>query len=447
MKRGITIVFFMATSHASLFLPSSVADRGCELLSQTVLYNGGTDITVDAGAIVYVDGDVNNSTTGAIHNKGDIYLTGNWINNAPSGCLDPTTGTVILDGGAQTIMGGQITTFNNLDCRNGGTKTLNITTIVGGNTGVLSLNNCPFVLNSNKLIVTNPATGAITRTMGYIVSETDPTAGYGTIDWRIGNSTGNYTYPFGTVNGSYIPFLFNITTAGFQSTNGSIALATYPTLTSANPNNRPLPTGVTDLIDISKGMDASALCNDRYWIIDAFNYVTNPTANITFTYLDSEWDNSFGSTNTIVEDSLKAWRWNGVQWQLPAIGNANPTANIVTVNGVNTFSPWTLLGDEPLPPPPPIPCGDFFLPNAFSPNADNKNDYFRPRNNCITAIDFRIYNRWGNLVFETTDVNTKGWNGSTPEGKDANEGVYAYEIKATVNGKELVQKGTVTLMR
>lgn len=417
--------------------------------AQTVLYNGGTNITADVGSIIYVDGDVNNSANGAIHNQGDIYLTGDWTNDAASGCLDPNTGTVILDGALQTIMGTQTTTFNNLDCQNGSIKTLNISTIVGGTSGVLSLNSSAFNLNSNTLIVTNPSSAAVTRTSGYIISETDPSPGYGIVQWNLGNSTGNYVYPFGTVGAGYIPFIYNITTAGAQSTSGNIAVATYPTSVTASPNNRPLPNGVTNLTDPSDGSEAGPVCNDRYWPVLANNYNTQPTADVTFTYEDAEWDVSGGSTNTIVEDSLRAWMWNGNQWQLPTLGNCNTSANTVFVSGWGAISaPWTLRGDEPIPPPPPPPCGDFFVPNAFSPNSDTKNDKFpwtTPRN-CIADFSIKIYNRWGNLVFESTNP-TIVWDGSTPKGKNGNEGVYAYEVKATFNGTAIDQKGTVTLMK
>ena len=155
--------------------------------AQTVFYNGGTDVTADVGAIIFVDGDVNNNVGGKIHNSGDIYLTRDWINDEPSGCLDPTTGKVWLTGGSQQIIkGSQTTTFNNLDCKTASIKTLNINTIVGGNIGVLSLNNAPFDLNSKTLIVTNPIPAAITRGSGYIISETVP-PNYGIIEWRMGN--------------------------------------------------------------------------------------------------------------------------------------------------------------------------------------------------------------------------------------------------------------------
>ncbi|TAL61220.1 MAG: gliding motility-associated C-terminal domain-containing protein [Bacteroidetes bacterium] len=425
------------------YIASVIATMPACLFAQTVLYNGGTFITADAGSIIYVDGNINNNSTGAIHNKGDIYLTRDWINDAASGCLDPTTGTVWLYGNAQTITGTQSTTFNNLNCENGGTKTLNIDTYVGGTSGVLQLKSSPFILNTNTLYMTNPSNGGITRTSGYAVSETDPTSGYGIVQWNLGNSTGNYAYPFGTISGGYIPFLYNITAAGAPSGTGNIAVATYPTNVTASPNNRPLPAAIGNLNDAS-GNESAVTCADRFWITNANNFAPVPTANITFSYRDSEWDNSGGSTNTIAEDSLKSWRWNGTQWLNPTKGTDNSSLNTVTVSSVNILSIWTLKGVEP---PPPTLCGDFFIPNAFSPNGDNHNELFKPRNNCIKDINFKIYNRWGNLVFETTDV-TKGWDGSTPRGKEVNEGVYMYTIKATLNDGALVKKkGTVTLLK
>jgi gliding motility-associated-like protein len=58
------------------------------------------------------------------------------------------------------------------------------------------------------------------------------------------------------------------------------------------------------------------------------------------------------------------------------------------------------------------PCIDsyIYLPNAFTPNADGKDDVFKILYSNIRLDDFQIYNRWGQMVFETSDIN-KGWNG------------------------------------
>src|SRR4030095_14870271 len=57
-----------------------------------------------------------------------------------------------------------------------------------------------------------------------------------------------------------------------------------------------------------------------------------------------------------------------------------------------------------------------FVPTAFTPNGDGKNDLFRPIVVSIKKMEyFRVYNRWGQMVFSTT-VNGKGWDG-TIDGK------------------------------
>ncbi len=89
---------------------------------------------------------------------------------------------------------------------------------------------------------------------------------------------------------------------------------------------------------------------------------------------------------------------------------------------------------------------DLFLPNAFSPNGDGMNDIFIIRGNNIASAYLAVYNRWGEKVFETTDQST-GWDG-TFRGKSCNVAVYAYYLRATMkDGKELVQKGNVSLIR
>ena len=299
-------------------------------------------------------------------------------------------------------------------------------------------------MNSKTLIVTNPIPAAVTRASGYIISETVP-PNYGIIEWRMGNiaAGNNYTYPFGTSSGTYIPFLYDVKTAGIQTSNGDVSVSTYPTNVTVSVNNRPLPSAVGNLNDVN-GKEAAPACLDRYWIVDPNNYSSNPVADITFTYRDVEWDGSVGgSTNNLVAESgLQGWKWNGTSWANPPVGNDIPSANTVKVTGVSGSAPWTLKGTELI-------CGDFFLPTAFSPNDDGHNEIFKIHNNCIQTLDFRIYNRWGNMVYASQNPTDTGWDGSVPgKGKEGNEGVYAYEVKAIMtDGSEVVKKGTVTLMK
>jgi len=88
-----------------------------------------------------------------------------------------------------------------------------------------------------------------------------------------------------------------------------------------------------------------------------------------------------------------------------------------------------------------------FVPNAFTPNGDYKNDILRPLAVGMKHIEyFRIYNRWGQLVFQTT-ANGQGWDGKI-NGQPQASNVYVWEVKAIdFNGRTYFQKGQVTLIR
>jgi len=91
-------------------------------------------------------------------------------------------------------------------------------------------------------------------------------------------------------------------------------------------------------------------------------------------------------------------------------------------------------------------CGDIFVPDAFSPNNDGNNDCLKVYNNCLEEILFRVYSRWGELIYESTELDGC-WDGSY-QGTDLNTGVYAYTVKAILtNGTEIDVKGNVTLFR
>ena len=87
-----------------------------------------------------------------------------------------------------------------------------------------------------------------------------------------------------------------------------------------------------------------------------------------------------------------------------------------------------------------------FVPNAFSPNGDGENDILYVRGHSIKKIEFRIFNRWGELVFETNDINI-GWDG-TYKGKLANPDVFDYYLKVECVGDEHNQiQGNITILR
>ena len=88
-----------------------------------------------------------------------------------------------------------------------------------------------------------------------------------------------------------------------------------------------------------------------------------------------------------------------------------------------------------------------YMPNAFTPNGDRLNDVFKvPSQNFNRLVLLTIYNRWGKIIFQTTDIN-KGWDGNVNSLPQAN-GVYIYSLEMTnLIGKPISQKGTFTLIR
>ncbi len=86
------------------------------------------------------------------------------------------------------------------------------------------------------------------------------------------------------------------------------------------------------------------------------------------------------------------------------------------------------------------------FPTAFTPNGDNENDIFMFESKDIDQVEFKIFNRWGNLVFSSTSL-TEGWDGYY-SGKLQNTDTYTYYIRAiTETGFEFDKKGTFLLIR
>lgn len=86
------------------------------------------------------------------------------------------------------------------------------------------------------------------------------------------------------------------------------------------------------------------------------------------------------------------------------------------------------------------------FPNAFSPNGDGLNDIFAFESRYITSATMKIYNRWGELVFQTSDFD-QGWDG-TVNGKAAPLGTYIHHTELTDDmGITFVKSGEIVLIR
>ena len=88
-----------------------------------------------------------------------------------------------------------------------------------------------------------------------------------------------------------------------------------------------------------------------------------------------------------------------------------------------------------------------FIPSAFTPNGDTKNDIIKPICVGITKLDyFNIYNRWGQLLFTTSQIN-KGWDGAF-NGTAQATGTFVYTVQGLdYLGNIITKKGTLVLIR
>ena len=100
-------------------------------------------------------------------------------------------------------------------------------------------------------------------------------------------------------------------------------------------------------------------------------------------------------------------------------------------------------------------CDSLFIPSAFSPNSDNENDVLCIYGNkaCVESFHFSVYDRWGEKIFVSDNVN-ECWDGISDTGRSRSDrgemdaGVFLYLLEATlINGETIIKRGNITLVR
>ena len=167
--------------------------------------------------------------------------------------------------------------------------------------------------------------------------------------------------------------------------------------------------------------------------------------------LDLEQEISWCSGDTIVLDATQAfdaiYTWS-TGAQTPAITVTQPGLYVATVEGpCATISEEVEVFQSPE-------CSEskFYLPNVFSPNTDGVNDVFQLTASdgiVIQSNEVSIFDRWGNLLYYSTDL-PFAWDGFS--GNDAAPSavyVYAVHLQYVINGvhAETILTGDVTLLR
>lgn len=123
--------------------------------------------------------------------------------------------------------------------------------------------------------------------------------------------------------------------------------------------------------------------------------------------------------------------------EFDGLGSYTTLFTVVNNIGCVDMQPYTIVG------PP-----DIYIPNSFTPNGDGINDIFNVVSHDLLEFEIKIFNRWGEMVFQTTDP-TAGWTGSHKGGEYFSpDGVYNYV--ARIKGYDTDAKeysGTITLIR
>ena len=216
--------------------------------------------------------------------------------------------------------------------------------------------------------------------------------------------------------------------------------------TSATPNANPEETTqfevvVTNQFGCTETLSTQANVIDLQLNLDA-------TADPEEITLFTENDFSILSTNNTVQVD---YLWEPAE-SLDDPTSPSPTATpeetttytviITDVNGCVGMDTVTVRVLNP-------PCIDpfIFIPTGFTPNNDGFNDVLFIRSgDVIEELYFTIYNRWGQMLFETTDPSV-GWDG-TFQGELLSPDVYGYYLQVKcVNGEEFFKKGNITLLR
>jgi len=402
-----------------------------------LLYNDGADFVVTGGGIVFVDGAAENAAGGFFSNAGEVtvrgyfknedladggnargqyIIYGDWINNSQ---FIAHQSRVRLVGNNQLITGSQVTTFYDLSLETqGAVKTQTLDANVNN---VLALNSCELYTGDYKMTIFNPYVSGITRASGF-VSSTGPgrLVRYTTV-------VDTFLFPTGwNRNGTIIYRPIEMMPSDPQLQHFAV---------------RMVPDDPTyDGYDVNvKAADVTGVNTSFYHLIKQFD--SNAPADLSI-YYDPATDGAWKSIG----------RWQVVpQWQdLQNVTVEQPVSRYPPFRNVkrgwidNGFEPHALINVEKRQ-------VLFDYPNVFTPNGsgpeDNNTFHIINQLDLVEQKELKIFNRWGEPVFDSTRDGVPDWNGYY-QGKLQLMGNYVYMAKVQVrsSGEMLDAAGNLSLL-
>lgn len=287
----------------------------------------------------------------------------------------------------------------------------------------------------------------------------------------ISDTSGNYTYLSGTFadedikigdtllkyKGGDLPFIarwIGCTENGFNALiTGTPSHCSY----SCNGSSMAYPNGGTAPYkflwsDGKTTQNITGICPGKYSVVitDSADYKTSQTINIkdSFPSYAIPIDTIIYKGQSVI---LTAWGGKYYKWTPLASLNCSTCPNPTATPDVNTTYTviisdsagcnitYQILVDVDQQ------CNEIYVPNVFSPNA-NVNNILYLRSDCVKNGEFIVYDRWGNKIFDTKDLN-QGWNG-TYRGQPMNTETFVWYAKVnTYEGLTIIKKGNVTLIR
>lgn len=389
-------------------------------LSQTdFVVNNGADIRINPGCqVIFAEGGMQNNA-GQFSNAGEVVIEGNLLNNGllsggatsgmfrilndvlNNGQMQPGQSTFELYGNDQFMSGFQQLNFYNLSLIGGGVKYMlqNIQT-----SGILDLTDRELRATGNTVFHTNPtpATVLAIHNQGFVSAE----AGGGLS--RVTNSSQDYFYPVGSTQNQFKIRPVTIAPSGGTNTY-KVRYVPGPTPNSVQRSSELYYVNPIFYHDMQRTDGASA-------------------AGITVFYDEVE----DGLFETLAHQEADFWTENIGTIEGSTLGTGPELISFKTPDWNFESSEIALAAL----------AKEIFVPNVFSPNDDGFNDIFKPLGTEPYEYELRIYDRWGNLVFESKELD-KGWDG-THKGKLMNSGVFVYYI---LGAGEVIHKGNVTLLR
>ena len=427
-----TLMNFILTGSSSNFIdgPCVVCDLNIDniqIIDPTCSDTDGTiNITASGG---------NGTLTYSINN-GLNFQNGNIFSNVPAG-----TYTVIVKdaSGCEASQTIQVTAFNGptinatisstpIPC--GSTNNGTATVVVSGGTAPYTFNWSP--TGGNAATASNLVAGT------YTVVITDDVGCSKTLTTVVSNSPGitisTTTTPVdcGTKNGT--------ATATVSNGTGTITYTWNPgNLTGQTINNLSVGTYTVTATDGSGCTETSTVNVGQN---GSLNLQANPYSAVV------QQDSSINlnaSFSPYISGTIYNWTPpNGLSCTDCPNPIASPTET--TTYNVQITTPDGCIADTNITLIFKIKCGEYFVPTIFSPNGDGNNDEFKVYGKCITSINMKVYDRWGELVFESDDP-SYGWDG-TYKGQIMNTTSFVYVIDVTFLDDRIEHvKGNVSLVR